>query len=90
MKDHQDQLVKADKEDINNRRNLQRICRMQGSIAQSYFIYDSPHYKVARKIYFALEAEEQELRNQQEIDDINEYETISDDDYDSETDSSVA
>lgn len=63
---------------------------MQGSIAQSYFIYDSPQYKVARKIYFGLEAEEQELRNQQEIDDINEYETISDGSYDSELASSVA
>lgn len=63
---------------------------MQGSIAQSYFIYDSQQYRVARKIYFALEAEEQELRNQQEIDDINEYETVSDEDYDSEDESSVA
>jgi hypothetical protein len=43
---------------------------------------------VARKIYFALEAEEQELRNQQEIDDINEYESASEDD-DSEMASSV-
>jgi hypothetical protein len=58
---------------------------MQGSIAQSYFIFDNPKFKVARKIYFGLAAEEQELRNQQEIDDINEYHSASDDDeYDEE------
>lgn len=33
LRDHQDQLVRAEKEDLNNRRNLQRICRMQGSLA---------------------------------------------------------
>lgn len=58
---------------------------MQGSIAQSYFIFDNPKFKVARKIYFGLASEEQELRNQQEIDDINEYNSGSDDfDYDEE------
>ena len=31
---------------------------MQGSIAQSYFIFDNPMFKVARKIYFGLAEEE--------------------------------
>lgn len=82
LKDHQDQLIKAEKEDMNNRRNVQRICRMQGSQAQSYLIFDNPQYKVARKIYFGLEAEEQDLRNQQEDDDLNEYESVSEDESD--------
>ena len=58
---------------------------MQGSIAQSYFIFDNPKFKVARKIYFGLAGEEQELRGQQEIDDINEYNSGSEDfEYDEE------
>lgn len=71
--DHQDALIRNEKDHINNRRHLQRICRMKGSIAQSYFIFDNPQYKVARKIYYGLYEEEKEIREQQENDDENEY-----------------
>ena len=77
--EHQDALIRNEKEHINNRRHIQRICRMKGSIAQSYFIFDNPQYQVARKIYYGLYAEEQEIREQQEIDDVNEYQSESSD-----------
>ena len=35
---------------------------MTGSISQSYFIFDSPEYKVARKIYYTFEDKLKELR----------------------------
>ena len=46
---------------------------MKGSIAQSYFMFDNPQYKVARRIYFGLYQEEQEFRQQLEDDDNEEF-----------------
>jgi len=51
---NQDQLIKADKARPNNRRGIQEICRMTGSLTQSYFIFDSQKFKEARKIYYCL------------------------------------
>ena len=44
---------------------------MTGSLAQSYFIFDSSKYKVGRKIYYS-EWEKVELEENNEQDDINE------------------
>jgi len=30
---------------------------MSGSTSQSYFIFDQPQYSIARKLYFAINAE---------------------------------
>jgi hypothetical protein len=77
---HQDALIRIDKERIENRRNIQTICRLQGSQAQSYFFYDCPRYREAKKIYYKMEAEEQELRNQLEVDNLIDSDDESDDD----------
>ena len=37
---------------------------------QSYFIFDAQNSKVARKIYYAMEAEEDDYRKEHEVDDI--------------------
>ena len=37
---------------------------------QSYFIFDAQNSKVARKIYYAMEAEEDEYRKEHELDDV--------------------
>ena len=41
-------LIKADKLRKENRRGIQTICRMQGSMSQSYFMLDYKDYQVAR------------------------------------------
>ena len=43
-----------------NRRGLKSICRMQGSLSQSYFLWDAQQNKVARKLYYDLENKEEE------------------------------
>jgi len=52
--EHEEDLIKNDKERQDNRRGVQEICRMTGSLSQSYFIFDSNNYKVGRKIYYGL------------------------------------
>jgi len=52
---HQEDLIKADKARKENRQGVQEVCRMMGSLAQSYFIFDSQQYKVARKIYYGVD-----------------------------------
>jgi hypothetical protein len=47
----QDELILADKSRKENRQGIQDICRMTGSLSQSYFIFDAQQYKVGRKIY---------------------------------------
>jgi len=37
---------------------------------QSYFIFDSQRFKVAKKIYYNLENEEEEFRKEHELEDI--------------------
>ena len=61
--EHQEDLIKADKNRKENRRGIQEICRMRGSLTQSYFIFDSHQYKVARKIYFGIEEDDIMLEN---------------------------
>ena len=41
-------LIVADKQRKENRRGIQTICRMQGSMTQSYFMLDYKDYQVAR------------------------------------------
>lgn len=48
----EEDLIKNDRAKKENRRGIQTICRMQGSIAQSYFILDQIDFKVARKIFY--------------------------------------
>ena len=48
----EEDLFKNDKGRKENRRGILTICRMQGSIAQTYFVMDQMQYKVARKIYY--------------------------------------
>ena len=68
--EYQEELIQADKDRKENRRGIQEICRMTGSLAQSYFIFDSFNYKVGRRIYYAVDDEEEEDNEDQ--DDINE------------------
>jgi hypothetical protein len=49
---HYDLLIKSDKSRKSNRTGKQQICRMKGSVTQSYFILDVPSNKVARQIYY--------------------------------------
>jgi hypothetical protein len=53
-------LLKNDKQMKENRRGLQTICRMQGSLTQSYFLWDNHEYGLARKIYYDLENRKKE------------------------------
>lgn len=45
---------------------------MQGSLSQSYYLWDAQQHKTARKIYYELEGriKEEESDNQEEIDEI--------------------
>mmetsp|Transcript_7650 Transcript_7650/g.12858 ORF Transcript_7650/g.12858 Transcript_7650/m.12858 type:complete len:171 (-) Transcript_7650:147-659(-) len=58
---YQEDLINADKSRTENRRGIQEICRMTGTRSQSYFIFDSQQYSVARKMYFSLEEEKRAL-----------------------------
>ena len=51
----------VDKNRKENRRGLKSICRMQGSLSQSYFLWDAQQNKVARKLYYDLENREEEV-----------------------------
>ena len=53
---------------------MQTICRMKGSLTQSFFIFDSQRFKMARNIFYNLENEEDEMRHQQELEEIIESE----------------
>ena len=50
----EDELLKEDRIQKENRRGLQTICRMQGSNSQSYFLYDAQTLKMAQNIYYEL------------------------------------
>ena len=54
----EDQLLKADKERKENRKGTQEICRMV-STSQSYYMFDSNHYRVARKILHDFDRRDQ-------------------------------
>lgn len=54
----EEDLIKNDKARKDNRRGIQEICRMTGSLSQSYFIFDSQQYKVGRKIYYGLDEDD--------------------------------
>lgn len=56
--EYEEQLLRADRNRRENRRGVQEICRMT-SMSQSYFIFDSHQYKVARKIYYELDKHDQ-------------------------------
>ena len=47
-------LIKEDKAMKMNRRSISTICRMQGSLSQSYFLFDSQKFTHARNIYYEL------------------------------------
>jgi hypothetical protein len=53
--DFEETLLTIDKSKKENRRGLQTICRMQGSLSQSYFLWDAQQHKLAREIYYELE-----------------------------------
>jgi len=59
--EYEEQLLRVDRTQKSNRRGLQTICRMQGSLSQSYFLWDAQKYKIARKVYYELENQEKEL-----------------------------
>mmetsp|Transcript_4428 Transcript_4428/g.6516 ORF Transcript_4428/g.6516 Transcript_4428/m.6516 type:complete len:83 (+) Transcript_4428:7050-7298(+) len=58
-----DDLIRADKARKENRAGVQEICRMTGSLSQSYFIFDSQMFQVARKIYFSLDDDNAQSNN---------------------------
>lgn len=58
--ENEEDLIKNDKARPDNRRGVQEVCRMTGSLTQSYFIFDSVEYKVGRKIYYGLDDENQQ------------------------------
>ena len=62
---HQDNLIEADINRKENRMASQTICRMTGSHSQSYYIFDSVNYKIARKIYFSIEHNRSEQSNEE-------------------------
>ena len=62
-----DELIAADKNRKENRQGIQDICRMTGSLSQSYFIFDAQQFKVGRKIYYGIDMTE-------ENDDLNDLE----------------
>ena len=68
--DFEETLLKNDKTMKENRRGLQTICRLQGSLTQSYFLWDNHEYDLARKIFYELECRprQNETDNQEEID----------------------
>ena len=62
----QDELILGDKDRKDNKKGEQEICRMTGSLTQSYFIFDAQQYKVGRKIYFGMDNEAPEEEKQPE------------------------
>lgn len=50
----QDELIQADKDREDNKQGIPDICRMTGSLTQSYFIFDAVQFKVGRKIYYGM------------------------------------
>ena len=52
---HEEDLIKNDIARMENRRGIQEICRMERNYTQSYFIFDSDDYKIAREIYFGID-----------------------------------
>lgn len=46
------EVVKQDKRRIENRKSVQTVCRLKGSKTQSYFIFDSQRFYVAKQIYY--------------------------------------
>lgn len=59
LQELQEDLIIADKERKDNRRGVQEICRMTGSLTQSYFVFDSQNYKIGRKIFYGMAAKEE-------------------------------
>lgn len=57
--EYEETLLLVDKNKKENRRGLQTICRMVGSLSQSYFLWDAQQNKIARDIYYELENEEE-------------------------------
>ena len=51
----EEDLMKNDKTKKENRKGIQTICRMRGSISQSYFMLDQPDFDVARDIYYGYQ-----------------------------------
>ena len=43
---------------------------MQGSLTQSYFIFDSQEYKVGRAIYYGMEAKVEQVEEEEELMDL--------------------
>ena len=70
--EYEETLLSIDKSKKENRRGLQTICRMQGSITQSYFLLDATQHQEVRKIFYELEAKEEEQveTNQSELDEV--------------------
>lgn len=68
--EYEEKLLIVDKNKKENRRGLKAICRLQGSLTQSYFLWDAQQHKVARKLYYELEGREEEVvsDHQEEID----------------------
>jgi len=48
---YENELIKQDRDRLENRLGLQTICRISGSISQSYFVFDNRDFEVAHKIY---------------------------------------
>ena len=52
---HENDLIQNDKNRPENRRGIQEICRMESIYVQSYFIFDSAPFQIARQFYFTLQ-----------------------------------
>ena len=72
LEEYEDALLKTDRLKKENRRKQQTICRMQGSLTQSYFLWDAQEHKTARGIHYELEGreKEEESENLEEIEKI--------------------
>ena len=85
---HQRELIAADKARKENRQGVQTVCRMVGSLTQSYFVLDNQQFKIARQLYFGIDEVEDGEEDQkiEGLDKKNSLGTISEDsDEDDET-----
>ena len=55
---HADELIVNDINRPENRMGIQEVCRMDEPL-QSYFIFDTPSYKIARKFFFAIDPQKE-------------------------------
>ena len=67
LEQYQNDLIVQDKRRIENRKSVQTVIRMKGSLSQTYFIFDSQSFKVSSGIFYKDIEEENENRHLSEL-----------------------